>query len=172
MSSTPVVTIAALVVGLAVGALFAFLRVPIPAPPELPGVVAIVGIYLGFKLVGYAGVGFDLLDALGCSAVVSAAGASYRDDRYRFPTTVGTVLHPAIGPSRMYDDILLPVAPGGKGNDAIPHAKSLAERYDATVHVVSAIDTVAQTLRGPESARSPSALRTRPKTSRDRDGRA
>jgi len=48
----------------------------------------------------------------------------------------------------MYDDILLPVAPGGK-NDAIPHAKSLAERYDATVHVVSAIDTVAQTLRGP-----------------------
>ncbi len=65
MSSTPVVTVAALIVGLTVGALFAFLRVPIPAPPELPGVVAIVGIYLGFKLVGYAGVGFDLLDALG-----------------------------------------------------------------------------------------------------------
>jgi len=51
----------------------------------------------------------------------------------------------------MYDDILLPVAPGGEGNDAIPHAKSLAERYDATVHVVSAIDTVAQTLRGPQA---------------------
>jgi nucleotide-binding universal stress UspA family protein len=51
----------------------------------------------------------------------------------------------------MYDNILLPVAPGGKANDAIPHAKSLAERYDATVHVVSAIDTVAQTLRGPRS---------------------
>ncbi|WP_123621773.1 universal stress protein [Halorubrum sp. CSM-61] len=51
----------------------------------------------------------------------------------------------------MYDDILLPVAPGGKANDAIPHAKSLAERYDATVHVVSAIDTVAQTLRGPQA---------------------
>jgi XapX domain-containing protein len=65
MSSTPVATIAALVVGLSVGALFAFLRVPIPAPPELPGVVASVGIYLGFKLVGYAGVGFDLLEALG-----------------------------------------------------------------------------------------------------------
>ncbi|QWC20620.1 DUF1427 family protein [Halorubrum sp. 2020YC2] len=65
MSSTPVLTAAALVVGVTVGALFAFLRVPIPAPPELPGVVAIVGIYLGFKLVGYAGVGFDLLDALG-----------------------------------------------------------------------------------------------------------
>ena len=58
-------TVAALIVGLTVGALFAFLRVPIPAPPELPGVVAIVGIYLGFKFVGYVGVGFDLLDALG-----------------------------------------------------------------------------------------------------------
>ena len=65
MSSTPVLTVAALVVGVTVGALFAFLRVPIPAPPELPGVVAIVGIYLGFKLVGYTGVGFDLLDAIG-----------------------------------------------------------------------------------------------------------
>ncbi|MFC6771662.1 universal stress protein, partial [Halorubrum pallidum] len=46
----------------------------------------------------------------------------------------------------MYDVILLPVAPGGEANDAVPHAASLAERYDATVHVVSAIDTVAQTL--------------------------
>lgn len=51
----------------------------------------------------------------------------------------------------MYDEILLPVAPGGKANDAIPHAKSLAERYDATVYVVSAIDTVARTLRGPQA---------------------
>ncbi|WP_435093578.1 universal stress protein [Halorubrum sp. N11] len=51
----------------------------------------------------------------------------------------------------MYDQILLPVAPGSEANDAIPHAKSLAERYDATVYVVSAIDTVAQTLRGPQA---------------------
>ncbi|PSQ56368.1 XapX domain-containing protein [Halobacteriales archaeon SW_8_68_21] len=65
MSSTTVSTVAALLVGVTVGALFAFLRVPIPAPPELPGVVAIVGMYFGFKLVGYAGVGFDLLDAIG-----------------------------------------------------------------------------------------------------------
>ncbi|WP_193308667.1 XapX domain-containing protein [Halorubrum halophilum] len=65
MSSTLALTGTALVVGLTVGALFAFLRVPIPAPPELPGVMAIVGIYLGFKLVDYAGVGFDLLDTLG-----------------------------------------------------------------------------------------------------------
>ncbi|GAB7008760.1 universal stress protein [Halorubrum trueperi] len=51
----------------------------------------------------------------------------------------------------MYDAILLPVAPGGEANDAVPHASSLAERYGATVYVVSAIDTVAQTLRGPQA---------------------
>jgi len=51
----------------------------------------------------------------------------------------------------MYDEILLPVAPGGEANDAIPHAASLAERYDATVHVVSAADTAAETLAGPRA---------------------
>ena len=51
----------------------------------------------------------------------------------------------------MYDDILLPVAPGGEANDAVPHAASLAERYGATVHVVSAVDTLAQTLAGPQA---------------------
>ena len=51
----------------------------------------------------------------------------------------------------MYNKILLPVAPGGEANDAVPHAASLAERYDATVHVVSAIDTLAETLRGPHA---------------------
>lgn len=51
----------------------------------------------------------------------------------------------------MYDDILLPVAPGSEANDAVPHAASLADRYDATVHVVSAIDTVARTLRGAQA---------------------
>lgn len=51
----------------------------------------------------------------------------------------------------MYDEILLPVAPGSEANDAVPHAASLAERYDATVHVVSAIDTLARTLRGPQA---------------------
>jgi nucleotide-binding universal stress UspA family protein len=51
----------------------------------------------------------------------------------------------------MYDDILLPVAPGSEANDAVPHAASLAERYDATVHVVSAVDTLAETLRGPQA---------------------
>jgi nucleotide-binding universal stress UspA family protein len=49
----------------------------------------------------------------------------------------------------MYDDVLLPVAPGSVANDAVPHARSLAERYDATVHVVSAVDTLEHTLSGP-----------------------
>ncbi len=48
----------------------------------------------------------------------------------------------------MYDDLLLPVAPDGETNAAIPHAKSLAERYDATVHVVSAVDTLERTKGG------------------------
>ena len=48
----------------------------------------------------------------------------------------------------MYDDILLPVAPSGEANDAIPHAAGLAQRYDATVHVVSAADTAVDTLAG------------------------
>ena len=51
----------------------------------------------------------------------------------------------------MYDDILLPVAPGGEADDAIPHAASLAERYGATVHVVSAVDTAVDTLAGPRT---------------------
>jgi len=51
----------------------------------------------------------------------------------------------------MYQDILLPVAPGGEPNDAVRHAASLADRYGATVHVVSAVDTLARTLRGPQA---------------------
>lgn len=43
--------IGALFTGLAVGALFAYLNFPIPAPPKLAGVMGIVGIYLGFLLV-------------------------------------------------------------------------------------------------------------------------
>lgn len=43
-------SILALVAGLIVGVLFAFLKLPIPAPPALPGILGIIGIYLGFKL--------------------------------------------------------------------------------------------------------------------------
>ncbi|WP_254546731.1 XapX domain-containing protein [Halomarina pelagica] len=55
----------AFVAGLATGALFKFLQVPIPAPPTLSGVVGILGIYAGYLLVEWLGVGVDLLDALG-----------------------------------------------------------------------------------------------------------
>ncbi|WP_226012202.1 XapX domain-containing protein [Halomicrobium salinisoli] len=54
----------ATVTGLLVGALFRFLEVPIPAPPNLAGILGIVGIYLGYKLVEWADVSVSLLDAL------------------------------------------------------------------------------------------------------------
>lgn len=57
----------ALLTGLLTGAAFAFVQVPIPAPPELPGLLGIVGIYLGYKFVQWAGVGIDLLGRLGIS---------------------------------------------------------------------------------------------------------
>lgn len=38
-----------IITGFIVGFLFALLRLPIPAPPALPGITGIVGIYLGFK---------------------------------------------------------------------------------------------------------------------------
>ena len=39
--------IIATLTGFAVGLLFSFLRLPIPAPPVLPGVMGIIGVYLG-----------------------------------------------------------------------------------------------------------------------------
>lgn len=58
-------TALALLTGLLAGALFSFFQVPIPAPPELPGVMGIVGIFLGYRIVEWADVGFDVLDAVG-----------------------------------------------------------------------------------------------------------
>jgi XapX domain-containing protein len=60
-----VAVVAALAVGITTGALFTFLRLPLPAPPELPGIVAILGIYVGYVGMERLGWGFDLLDALG-----------------------------------------------------------------------------------------------------------
>ena len=51
--------------GLIVGALFAYLRIPTPAPPSLAGVMGIVGIWLGYRLVHHYDVGFDVVEALG-----------------------------------------------------------------------------------------------------------
>lgn len=58
-------TVLALTTGLVTGALFRLLTIPIPAPPDLPGVMGIVGIYVGYKLIDYFDVGIDVLDALG-----------------------------------------------------------------------------------------------------------
>lgn len=37
--------------GMIVGAIFAALKLPIPAPPTLAGVTGIIGIFLGFLIV-------------------------------------------------------------------------------------------------------------------------
>jgi len=55
----------ALLTGALAGALFRFLGVPIPAPPNVPGLLGIVGIYLGFKLVEFLGIGVNVLDLIG-----------------------------------------------------------------------------------------------------------
>jgi len=60
-------TVLAFLTGLLAGGVFAFLEVPIPAPPTLSGVLGIVGIYVGFKLVQLTGASFDLVGALGLS---------------------------------------------------------------------------------------------------------
>lgn len=39
-----------LLAGLIVGAIFTIIRLPIPAPPVLPGVLGIVGVYAGAKI--------------------------------------------------------------------------------------------------------------------------
>lgn len=51
--------------GAVVGGLFAYLGVPVPAPPTLAGVAGIVGIFLGYRVIDALDVGFDLLAALG-----------------------------------------------------------------------------------------------------------
>ena len=55
----------ALLTGLVAGALFAALNVPIPAPPELAGVMGIVGLFAGYKLINFFDIGIDLLGLLG-----------------------------------------------------------------------------------------------------------
>lgn len=59
------ITVLALLTGLLTGALFRFLNIPIPAPPELPGIMGIIGIYVGYKVIEFLGVGVDVLEILG-----------------------------------------------------------------------------------------------------------
>lgn len=60
-----VIALLALLTGFITGVVFSLAGVPIPAPPSIAGVLGIVGIYLGYKLVEYLGWGYDLLGALG-----------------------------------------------------------------------------------------------------------
>lgn len=60
-------TLVALAVGLVMGGIFRFLRVPMPAPPELPGLMGIVGVYLGYKLMEATGVGYNVLEVIGAA---------------------------------------------------------------------------------------------------------
>jgi XapX domain-containing protein len=59
------VTVLALLTGLVAGAFFRLFQVPIPAPPNLAGVLGIVGLFLGYRIVEYLDIGIDLLGALG-----------------------------------------------------------------------------------------------------------
>ena len=54
-----------LLTGFLTGAFFALVNVPIPAPPELPGLMGIVGIYIGYKLVDTLDLSVDVLSAIG-----------------------------------------------------------------------------------------------------------
>jgi XapX domain-containing protein len=54
----------ALLTGVFAGALFSFIKVTIPAPPNLPGILGIVGIYLGYKGIEMLGVHVDLPEVL------------------------------------------------------------------------------------------------------------
>ena len=58
-------TLLALLTGFVTGALFTLLGIPMPAPPELLGVVGIFGIYAGYKVVKYFDAGIDVLSMLG-----------------------------------------------------------------------------------------------------------
>ncbi|HEX7064201.1 MAG TPA: DUF1427 family protein [Bacillales bacterium] len=44
------IVVLALLTGFIVGFVFALLKLPIPAPPALPGIAGIIGIYLGFQV--------------------------------------------------------------------------------------------------------------------------
>jgi XapX domain-containing protein len=54
----------ALLTGILAGALFSVIQIPIPAPPNLPGILGIIGIFLGYKGVQWLGVTIDMLEVL------------------------------------------------------------------------------------------------------------
>lgn len=61
------ISVLALLTGLVTGALFRFLGIPIPAPPNVAGILGIVGLFLGYQLVEFLDVGIDIVTTLGLS---------------------------------------------------------------------------------------------------------
>ena len=61
---SPLHAVLALVTGVLTGAVFRFLSIPIPAPPNVSGVLGIVGIYLGYVILDHFDVGIDLVSYL------------------------------------------------------------------------------------------------------------
>lgn len=59
------IVVLSLLTGLLTGALFRFLQIPIPAPPNIAGVMGIVGIFLGYALIEHFDFGIDVVEALG-----------------------------------------------------------------------------------------------------------
>jgi len=56
--------IVATMTGVVTGVVFGLLDVPIPAPPNLAGVMGILGILVGYRLIEYFDVGVSLLSLL------------------------------------------------------------------------------------------------------------
>ena len=54
----------ALLTGTFAGALFSVIQIPIPAPPNLPGVLGIVGIFLGYKAIDWLGLQLTLSEVV------------------------------------------------------------------------------------------------------------
>jgi XapX domain-containing protein len=54
----------ALLAGLIAGALFSLIEIPIPAPPNLSGILGIIGIYLGYKGIEWAGFHIDIVEVI------------------------------------------------------------------------------------------------------------
>lgn len=55
--------------GIVTGLVFGFFEVPIPAPPNLAGIMGIVGIFLGYRLMTHLtaefDIGIDVMSVLG-----------------------------------------------------------------------------------------------------------
>lgn len=54
----------ALLTGLFAGVLFSLLEIPIPAPPNLSGILGIIGIYLGYKGVEWLGLRINIVEVI------------------------------------------------------------------------------------------------------------